>query len=55
MRYNQSFDEDLFNITRGLNDPSADLNFDGEVSYHEAFMKECYNLRFEDQDPMMYI
>jgi hypothetical protein len=54
MRYNQSFDEDLFNITRGLNDPTADSDYDGEVSYHEAFLQECYNLRFEDQSPISY-
>ncbi len=54
MRSTQSFDEDLFNITRGLNDPTADTDYDGEISYHEAFMKECYTLRFEDQVPISY-
>jgi hypothetical protein len=54
MRYDQEFDQDLFNITRGLYDPTADTDYDGEVSYHEAFMKECYNLRNEDQDPQMW-
>jgi len=41
---------DLFNITRGLEDPTSDIDGDGEVSYHEAYLKECYNLRFSDQD-----
>jgi len=54
MRSTQSFDDDLFNITRGLKDPSADTNFDGEVSYHEAFQKEYDNLAFENQDPISY-
>ena len=32
MRSTQSFDEDLFNITRGLNDPTSDIDDDGDVS-----------------------
>ena len=51
MDSNQSFDHDLFNITRGLEDPTSDIDGDGDVSYHEAFLKERYNLRFGDQDP----
>ncbi|RLF57677.1 MAG: hypothetical protein DRN37_06095 [Thermoplasmata archaeon] len=54
MRSTQSFDEDLFNITRGLNDPTSDIDDDGDVSYHEAYLKECYNLRNEDQSPISY-
>lgn len=54
MRSYQSFDQDLFNITRGLTDPSADLNFDGEVSYYEAFRKEELLLTGTGQDPVLY-
>jgi len=55
MGSSQEFDEDLFNITRGLKDPSADINNDGEVSYHEAFLKEYDNLEFSDQEPISYL
>ena len=45
---------DLFNITRGLEDPTSDIDGDGEVSYHEAFLKEREELRFSDQDPQYF-
>ena len=54
MRSNQTFSQDIFNITRGLTDPTADYDKDGEVSYTEAYLRECYNLRFDDQDPQIY-
>ena len=54
MRSTQTFEEDLFNITRSLKDNSADLNFDGEVSYIEAYWKEKLNLLFYIQDPQLY-
>jgi len=47
----QSFQTDQFNITRSLEDPTADSNSDGEVSYMEAFLKEDQNLQFDTQDP----
>ena len=54
MDWDQTSDQDLFNITRGLTDQTADINFDGVVSYYEAYMKECFTLRFEDQNPQYY-
>ncbi len=45
---------DLFNITRGLEDPTSDIDGDGEVSYHEAYLKEREELRFSDQDPQYF-
>jgi hypothetical protein len=54
MRYNQSFDEDLFNITRSLEDPSADSNNDGVVSFLEAFRNEELLLTGTGQDPVLY-
>jgi len=40
MRYDQEFDPDLFNITRGLEDPSADFDYSGSVDYIEAYLSE---------------
>ena len=54
MRSTQSFEQDLFNITRSLKDSSADFNFDGEVSYIEAYWKEKLNLLFNIQAPQLY-
>ena len=55
MGANQSFSPDLFNITRSLEDPSADTNHDGQVSYIEAYWKEVDNLQGTDQDPCIWI
>jgi len=30
------------------------IDGNGIVSYHEAYLKECYNLRFSDQDPQYF-
>jgi hypothetical protein len=40
MGVNSSFEEDQFDIARGLNDQTADTNNDGHVSYSEAYWKE---------------
>ncbi len=40
MGVNSSFEEDQFDISRGLNDQTADSNNDGHVSYSEAYWKE---------------
>ena len=55
MGANQSFSPDLFNITRSLEDPSADTNHDGQVSYIEAYWKEVENLQGTDQDPCIWM
>ena len=54
MGSDQSFSLDHFNITRGLEDTSADTNNDGEVSYIEAYWKEVENLQGSDQDPCIW-
>jgi len=54
MEEDQEFDPDLFNITRGLKDPTADLNNDNNVSYMEAFLKEVINLQYTGQNPVYY-
>ncbi len=50
----QSFQTDLFNITSSLEDPLADLNFDGEVSYVEAYWIEKMNLLLTGQSPQLF-
>ena len=50
----QSFQTDQFNITRSLEDTTADSNSDGEVSYVEAYWKEKMNLLQETQDPQIF-
>jgi len=50
----QDMDPDLFNITRSLKDPSADLDGDGEVSFIEAYWNEVILLRGAGQDPVLY-
>ncbi len=40
MGVNSSFEEDQFDIARGLTDQTADTNNDGIVSYSEAYWKE---------------
>jgi hypothetical protein len=50
----QDCDPDLFNITRSLEDPTADTNDDNIVSYVEAFWKEVDNLEETGQDPVFY-
>ena len=51
----QEYNPDLFNITRSLEDSSADTNQDGQVSYIEAYWKEVGNLQEYDQDPCIWI
>ena len=55
MGSDQDFDPDLFNITRSLEDTSADTDGDGEVSYIEAYWKEVENLQGSGQDPCIWI
>jgi hypothetical protein len=54
MRSYQTNDPDLFNITRSLKDPSADLDSDGVVSFVEAFWNEVILLRGTGQDPVLF-
>lgn len=54
MRSNQTFNQDIFNITRSLTDPTADYDQDGEVSYTEAYWKEKLDLLFDIQDPQIF-
>jgi hypothetical protein len=55
MNSNQDFDPDLFNLTRGLKDPGADLNRDGMISFNEAFDKEVITLSTIGQEPVRFI
>ena len=55
MMRNQTVIPDHFNITRSLEDSSADTNQDGRVSYIEAYWKEVENLQEYDQDPCIWI
>jgi len=50
----QQFDPDQFNITRSLEDPSADMNSDEIVDYIEAYWKEVENLEGSGQEPLSY-
>ncbi len=54
MRSYQTYDPDLFNITRSLKDLSADSNNDGVVSFIEAFWKEVILLNGTGQDPVLF-
>jgi hypothetical protein len=54
MEANQFNIPDLFNISRSLVDPSADMNTDGIVDYIEAFWKEVERLQRSGQDPILY-
>ncbi len=54
MGENQVSSQDLFNITRSLEDPSADLNNDGVVSFLEAFRNEELLLTGTGQDPVLF-
>lgn len=54
MRSYQTFDPDLFNITRSLEDPLADSNNDGVVDFIEAFWMEDFLLTGTGQDPVLY-
>jgi hypothetical protein len=54
MRSSQNCVPDLFNITRGLNDPAADMDEDGAVSFDEAFDMEKELLKGSGQDPVMF-
>ncbi len=51
----QFFNPDQFNITRGLLDPAADYNQDGETSYVEAFYSErAYLAQTSRQVPQIW-
>ena len=54
MGWDEAFSEDQFDITRGYNDPSADINNDGVVSTEEAFESERVTLLLTDQTPIMW-
>ncbi len=54
MRSYQTYDPDLFNITRSLEDPLADSNNDGVVDLIEAFWMEDFLLTGTGQDPVLY-
>lgn len=45
---------DLFNITRGLNDITADTDGNGEVSFVEAFWSEFYTVITHGQTPCIW-
>jgi len=45
---------DMFNITRGLRDPFADMNGDGIVDYNEAFLSEKNRVGWY-QSPMIWM
>ncbi len=50
-----TFSPDLFNITRGLSNPKADTNKDGEVSFVEAYYSErSYLRRISNQVPELW-
>jgi len=51
----QTYDPDLFNITRSLEDPTADMNDDEIVDYIEAYWKEVENLQGSGQDPIIFL
>ncbi|MGA1866026.1 MAG: hypothetical protein ACMUFK_01000 [Thermoplasmatota archaeon] len=46
---------DRFDITRSLEDPKADLDLDGMVSFVEAFLKEKEILIEYGQDPQLWL
>jgi hypothetical protein len=55
MRANQTGDpDDIFNITRSLEDPTADLDSNGIVDYIEAYWNEVNILTGSGQDPQLY-
>jgi len=54
MRSDQQFIPDQFNITRSLEDPTADMNDDEIVDYIEAYWKEVEWLQESGQDPLLY-
>jgi hypothetical protein len=50
-----TFSPDQFNITRGLSNPKADTNKDGEVSFVEAYYSErSYLRRISNQVPELW-
>jgi len=50
-----TFSPDQFNITRGLSNPMADTNKDGEVSFVEAYYSErSYLRRISNQVPELW-
>lgn len=55
MGSNDEFSPDQFNITRGLINPKADTNKDGEVSFVEAYYSEKnYLRRISNQIPELW-
>jgi len=54
MRADQANIPDNFNITRSLEDPTADQNNDSIVDYIEAYWKEVEWLQGSGQDPVLY-
>jgi hypothetical protein len=54
MGSDQEYNPDTFNITRSLEDPTADQNNDGIVDYIEAYRKEVERLQGSGQDPFIY-
>ncbi|MDG6226263.1 MAG: hypothetical protein QCI82_12265, partial [Candidatus Thermoplasmatota archaeon] len=54
MGSNQTMNPDQFNITRSLEDPTADTNNDGKVSFVEAYWKEVDNLSGTGQDSVLF-
>ena len=54
MRSDQSYCPDNFDITNSLDDPTADTNNDGIVSYVEAYENEKDLLEASGQVPVLY-
>ncbi|MBN1389435.1 MAG: hypothetical protein JXA22_02220 [Candidatus Thermoplasmatota archaeon] len=55
MGSDQEFYPDQFNITRGLEDPSADLDYSGSVDYIEAYLSEKELIsQYSEQDPVLF-
>lgn len=53
MDSDKTYDVDKFNIARGLNDPDADLDDNGTVSFGEAYWSEMQRPEVLDQDPVL--
>ena len=54
MDYDEVVDKDQFDIARSLNDPDADADEDGEVTFTEAFDNEVTLLASSDQIPQIW-
>jgi hypothetical protein len=55
MKGYQDYDPDRFNITRSLQDPAADKDHNGDITYLEAFEMEKIRLLGTGQEPVKYI